>query len=277
MKKQVLPEREWLTIRGRRILSDCFIDLFDAWRSDRLFIGRSITASQELYSMGYGIQLLTDSWAHGMNTTDEYWESLDEYHLENPQETHLPEALEDLVGQIEKKLHISIDYLLDRTAEQSVKAYEEREKERKKERERYDSTRSIADAIHVDRSKIPGKMSWLLLLQERKLKGHYEVSETQKRKEIHATELWCSLLIHSMNSEYITKGQMKMLVEDEIMDESAMSTLLQDKYHDKRDYEWYSEDFLGCDLNEETILRIEDVLEEAEPVFRKVLGIGEKF
>lgn len=77
MKKQVLPEREWITIRGRRILWDCFINLFDARQSDGLFIGRSITASQELYSMGYGIQLLTDSWAHGMNTIDEYWESPD--------------------------------------------------------------------------------------------------------------------------------------------------------------------------------------------------------
>ena len=52
---------------------------------------------------------------------------------------------------------------------------------------------------------------------------------------------------------------MLSLVQDDILEGFDISDLLE-KYGDKRDYEWYSEDFLGSDLSDETILRINDVL-----------------
>ena len=229
----------------------------------------------QVLRMGYGVQVMTDRWAHGMNTVSEYSEGLDYFQLSQPQEQRLPEALEELVDQIEKYMHVSLDHLLDRAAERSIKVHEQRETERRKEQMRCENVHSIADTIPTGMATIPEKITWLLMLQERKRQGDYAVSESQMEKEILATELWCSLLIHSMNCETITHAQMKMLVEDGIIDEHGMSSLLQDKCQDHRDYEWYSEDYLGNDLNADTILKVTDVLEEAEPVFRKILGIGE--
>ena len=45
------------------------------------------------------------------------------------------------------------------------------------------------------------------------------------------------------------------------------------KSQEERDYEWYSEDLMGYDLDADTVLRIVDVLEEAEPIMREILGI----
>ena len=64
---------------------------------------------------------------------------------------------------------------------------------------------------------------------------------------------------------------MLSLVQDRIIEEIDITHLL-DKYGDERDYEWYYEDFLGCDLSDETILCAEDILALAEPKFKEILG-----
>lgn len=43
----------------------------------------------------------------------------------------------------------------------------------------------------------------------------------------------------------------------------------------KKDYEWYSEDFLGCGLEEEIDIRIEDILQLCQVWAKEILGIGE--
>ena len=40
----------------------------------------------------------------------------------------------------------------------------------------------------------------------------------------------------------------------------------------KKDYEWYSEDFMGCELDESTDIRIEDVWELCAERVEKVVG-----
>ena len=131
--------------------------------------------------------------------------------------------------------------------------------------------RQLINEEHLDR--ISDKISWILALQEAKKEHGYTVSKEQMSKELYASELWCSILIHSLNSLFITHGQMKRLVENEILDEYDMSALLKEKSQEQRDYEWYSEDLMGYDLDADTVLRIVDVLEEAEPIMRKILGI----
>jgi hypothetical protein len=68
---------------------------------------------------------------------------------------------------------------------------------------------------------------------------------------------------------------MLSLVQDDILEEFDISDLLQGKYDDERDYEWYSEDFLGSDLSDETILQVKDILALAEPKFKEILGISD--
>ena len=65
---------------------------------------------------------------------------------------------------------------------------------------------------------------------------------------------------------------MLRLVENGIVTESEISELLEDKYNIKKDYEWYSEDFMGCELDESTDIRIEDVWELCAERVEKVVG-----
>ena len=41
----------------------------------------------------------------------------------------------------------------------------------------------------------------------------------------------------------------------------------------EKDYEWYSEDFIGCGLEEPTDIKIEDVLGLCEERISKIIGV----
>ena len=51
---------------------------------------------------------------------------------------------------------------------------------------------------------------------------------------------------------------MRHLVVNEILDEFEISDLLRDKYNIQKDYEWYSEDFTGSELDTPTDIRVKD-------------------
>lgn len=93
-------------------------------------------------------------------------------------------------------------------------------------------------------------------------------------EETLATNMWCELLISGCFSDKITYGMMTRAVENGFLAESAISNLLSDKYNIDKDYEWYSEDFLGCGLDLETDINIIDFLELCEGEFRRILGIN---
>lgn len=83
------------------------------------------------------------------------------------------------------------------------------------------------------------------------------------------------MLASSLFCDVITYGQMQRLFENGLVWESEISKLLEDRYGIKKDYEWYSEDFLGCGLEEETDIRIEDILPLCQVRAKEILGIGE--
>ena len=62
------------------------------------------------------------------------------------------------------------------------------------------------------------------------------------------------------------------LVENELLDESEISDLLENKYDIKKDYEWYSEDFLGSVLGAPTDIRVEDVVRLCTKRVEKIMG-----
>lgn len=104
-------------------------------------------------------------------------------------------------------------------------------------------------------------------------KSYNEVKEKRRKKlQKHPHMVWCDLLISSVFSETISYGLMLRLVENGIVTESEISELLEDKYNIKKDYEWYSEDFMGCELDESTDIRIEDVWELCAERVEKVVG-----
>lgn len=104
-------------------------------------------------------------------------------------------------------------------------------------------------------------------------KSYNEVKEKRRKKIAEAPAYGLSdLLISSVFSETISYGLMLRLVENGIVTESEISELLEDKYNIKKDYEWYSEDFMGCELDESTDIRIEDVWELCAERVEKVVG-----
>ena len=104
-------------------------------------------------------------------------------------------------------------------------------------------------------------------------KSYNEVKEKRRKKIAEAPAYGLSdLLISSVFSETISYGLMLRLVENGIVTESEISELLEDKYNIKKDYEWYSEEFMGCELDESTDIRIEDVWELCAEWVEKVVG-----
>lgn len=75
--------------------------------------------------------------------------------------------------------------------------------------------------------------------------------------------------------EYLPFGLLKSIVEERILSEGNVTDLLRECGCD-RDWEWYSEDFLGCDLLDKTIIKIDRILEELEPIFMNKLNISLK-
>lgn len=142
-----------------------------------------------------------------------------------------------------------------------------------KEEKRISLVKSLIEENKIDISKddkTENQIRNLLLLQKAKQKSElYKMDE----KEINVTRVWCDLFISSVFSETISYGLMLRLVENGIVTESEISELLEDKYNIKKDYEWYSEDFMGCELDESTDIRIEDVWELCAERVEKVVGV----
>lgn len=104
-------------------------------------------------------------------------------------------------------------------------------------------------------------------------KSYNEVKEKRRKKIAEAPAYGLSdLLISSVFSETISYGLMLRLVENGIVTESEISELLEDKYNIEKDYEWYSEEFMGCELDESTDIRIEDVWELCAERVENVIG-----
>ena len=104
-----------------------------------------------------------------------------------------------------------------------------------------------------------------------KKKVNYVNEDEDLRYEAQAFKLWVYLLEYSLFSEVINKAQMEMLVQDEFMDESEMTELLEKEGYDW-DYEYYSET-AATELSEDAEIRIDDVLQIVEQRFRNVLYI----
>lgn len=157
---------------------------------------------------------------------------------------------------MESKLNIDLTEMLDWCAVRSNETYMRIQEAQKKE----DESRE---------DKPESRIRKLLLLQKSKAASNlYELDE----KEISIARTWCEVLVSSVFSEAISYGLMLRLVENAIATESEISDLLKDRYHIEKDYEWYSEDFLGCKLDTPTEIRTEDVLSLYAERVEKIVG-----
>ncbi len=262
-------DRQWIHIKGRKLLCKEFIYSLDGY----VLRKRGDEIRRKCNHMLYVLQVLTDEYLHNENYIEDHWSDfLKEHYMDMPVERKLPEALEVLCEQMESKLNIDLTEMLDRCAVRSNETYMRIQEAQKKEDERILLVNSLIKENKIDESqedKPESRIRKLLLLQKSKAASNlYELDE----KEISIARTWCEVLVSSVFSETIPYGLMLRLVENAIATESEISDLLKDRYHIEKDYEWYSEDFLGCKLDTPTEIRTEDVLSLYAERVEKIIG-----
>lgn len=267
-------KREWVSIKGRKLLWTEFIYVLDDYRHRRIVWEKGEDISNKYNHMICVLQELTDDYHQGKDyITDQSQDLFERYYMKMPEERKLPEALDELFEQLQTNLGIDLTELLDLCVQKTESAYQCMQKEEQIEAERVAVVRSLLsgnwDNVNQEQ-EVEEKIYGLLRLQKAKWQSpDYELN----KKEIGITGAWCDLLISSRFFDTITYGQMRRLIENDLIYESEISELLQDKYHMKEDYEWYDEDFLGCGLDEPTIIKIEDIFSLCEIRVKKAIGI----
>lgn len=269
--RKVDSDREWITVQGQKMLWYIFIYEFDG-RDFRNKISH-ITGEKRsaVFSAATLIQEMIDEYTKGADDISEFKSRLEEANLVMPADTGLPQAIEEVFSQLEQKYGLNLSDMLDHAVWNSEYEFERLLPERNAKERRQKMVGEILDNYTGNADSPCDKIRMLLYVEEHKKADNNSDQKSNTEKEQKALLLWISILARSIFSKYITHGQMLSLVQDRFLDESDISDLLE-KYGDERDYEWYSESFLGIDLSDKTILLIDDILALAEPKFRDILG-----
>ena len=273
LDRRVPADREWIVIRDRKILWYDFIYLFDSskFKDKAALHGRN--AMDSILDDGYLLQRMTDEYTKGTDTIEDYYDDIAKHEFDIPENKVFPTAIAELFAQIEKKHDIDLSDMLDYAVSQSEFDYNRTLPGRNAKENRKRCAAQILSTYNGSMDTAAEKINTILYVQEKLKADGYENLERQLKDECKIATLWISLLTQSIYSEFITQGQMLSLVQDDILEEHDITHLLHYKYNDKRDYEWYSEDFLGSDLSEETIIRVGDILSMTEYIFKEELGI----
>ncbi len=266
-------DRQWICIKGRKLLCTEFISILDDYRYCSALTQCGVKICEQYNTMIYVLQEIANGYLDGQNYIGDQLEDFFGHHnMQMPSERKLPEALEELFAHLESKFNIDFAEMLDKCAARTNETYSNMQKLQVEEEKRILLVKSLKKENKIDKSideKIEDRIRNLLLLQKAKMESElYKLDE----KEINITKVWCDLLISSVFSEVISYGLMLRLVENEVMTEAEITELLENKYDIVKDYEWYSEDFIGCGGEELTDIRIEDVLELCTGRVEKVIG-----
>ena len=266
-------DEKWFTLKDRKVLPRPLASALTYYqynndvymRGDRFF---------EAYGKMARIleELLSDYEDEVTTLIDDGLESfINRGGLSLPQERRLPEAFEELIGEMEAKLHLDLSSVLDKAVERSAEEHAEKVKAENREKRRTKKVQKLMEEIGIkpgnDESPVERIRSVLTLEKAKKEHGFRLSSD-----EINVVLLFCDILSTSVFSDVITSSQMTRLVENDLLSEGEISDMLSEKYSIDKDYEWYSEDFLGCGLDERTDIRIDDVLEAAGGKISKIIG-----
>ena len=266
-------DRQWITIRGRRVLCKEFIHTLDSYRYSEAIVRRSSRVFDNFCRMICALQDATSEYINGKDSIEDglaYAFNL--YYMELPTERKLPEALEELLEQIESRLGIDLTEMLEQCVINTNKEYQRIQETQNNEVQRLLAIQSLMKENGIAEGHdqaVEDQIKKLLLLQKAKLNSDsYDLTEN----EIRVTNVWCEVLVASIFSEVISYGLMLSLVETELLDESEISDLLENKYDILKDYKWYSEDFLGSELDTPTVISADDVFSLCTERVEKIIG-----
>lgn len=255
---------EWLTIEGKRIQCEEFIQALD---DQRFRLPRN--ADRDAFASAINIlQDCTEEYQLGATSVTFDKEFFDDDGVDYPSTLTYPEALQIIFNSIERSQRLDLSEMLDRAATRSsdneTKKTEEKEKKNKNHQVVVELVGNTTLPVKPDE-----KITFLLRLQlAKQADPRYDV--TAKEKVF--SELWCRILTHSLFGECIFYCDLKSLIEQGIINESDVTRILK-HLGDSRDCEWYMEDFLSCDLLDETKIPNEVILDLVEPFFCRGLNI----
>lgn len=266
--------RDWIVINGRRVIWEDFVGILDYYRYKSIIRERGHDIRNQYNYMLYVLQELACDYHEGSDYIFDHMEDfITRHYMRMPKERRLPEALEELFNQMQKRLHIDLSGMLDECVQNSRKTYQDMQDTQRQEKERIAMIRSLpVKHSEIASRDLPRKVSYLMHLQKAKADCQgYKVKE----HEIRATGMWCELLIRSISAETITLGLMKRAVENDVLSEAEISGLLRNRCHMETEYEKYAEELSGLSLDEPVAICIKDFLALCEPRFREILGITE--
>lgn len=265
-------DRDWIYIKGKKLLCQSFICCFDSYKvMNCVYQHGGQSTLNRFDSLCYVVKEITNDYLSGKDyISDELKGFFERYGMKLPVERKLPEALEELFEQMQATLHIDLTVLLDLAVKLTERQYQRMQEEQQKEQKRLTVIHSLIDKNKISGStEVYDKIHNVLVLQKAKSESSdYELEKGENAVAM----LWCSLLMTSLFSGTITHGQMLELVENRLINESEISSLLE-SYGIEKDYEWYSEDFIGCELSCKTDIKIKDVLLLCTERIDKILGI----
>lgn len=265
---------KWLEINGRKLLAGTLISELD-W-SFKGIVPQKIS-HRDVYMdacrMLYGVQLAADAYRNGNAVINESLASqIADKLLSVPKDSRLPEAIEILYNEMCQKIGLSnekssewLDNCQKRSEEKMKELMEyEKHNEERKEQVKAMELKDNENADHVMRLM-------KLLVAKRDSEG-YELNQ----QEISATKLLCDLLIENLTSDYMSCGSMSYAVESGLVSEREMSNLIIEskiEYEPGRykDYDWYSQDFLGDWPGAETEIKIKDFFRMFESDLTEVI------
>ena len=244
-----------LEIDGHEVIWDEFVNFLDRARWDFAnFYRREEEKARQYNSAIVPIQDMVFDWVYGEDSCTP--EEISEKYVSL--KTGYPPALQQ-----------SLDKLLDRAVVASRQIKDRRDSERAQERAKVELVMGLVDVETYD-FDIPAASCAAMaeLAKAKEEQGGYEVTAEERE----AMSLWCDLCVGMTLSDRISYGQMRRLVEVGALTEGEVSGMLSD-LGDRRDYEWYSEDFMGMRLFDETILPFDRVLNMALPGLRRLIHV----
>lgn len=130
-------DRQWICIRGRKLLTTEFIHILDSYRCSFALRMRDDQVCKQYNAMICVLQELTSDYMEGKNHIgDQLSDFFKRCHMELPSERKLPEALEELFGQMESKLNIDFTEILDWCVLCTNEAYAHMQKAQQQEEQR---------------------------------------------------------------------------------------------------------------------------------------------
>ncbi|MCD8130908.1 MAG: hypothetical protein LUE16_06460 [Lachnospiraceae bacterium] len=268
------PEREWLSIDGRKVLWDEFsAALGKQERKIRREYGDDIY--RRYRSMTYPIKYMAELYADEAPLWPNWFVSEllrnDGFpKLENP---GLGEAIEEAFDQMVKILDIDLNQLLDDCAVISRTTYQEKLAVREREDKLCELAESLAERMKAGNPQ--EKVDFLISLQKEKERNpDYDVDEKALMDEWQITALLSQMIACSQYSDTVPFDAVEKANELDLISEEEIVRLLNSHGEEYDEYKYFREDYLPFYFNDLTVIPFREFIEACEPAVEKALRVS---